>query len=82
MEDPSKPMATTPDADGDGINPPDTKVISPAQEPGVKIPKENKEYDTWDLDAARNRQGHTRGVDAERDAGIALIQREAAGAGF
>ena len=78
MEDPSKPMATTPDADGDGINPPDTKVISPAQEPGVKIPKENKEYDTWDLDAARNRQKKDRRVKVVSSYRVAKKPREGA----
>ena len=78
MEDPTKPIATALGADGDSIDRPQTKLISPTQEPGVKIPNGNEEYDPWDLDAARNRQKKDRRVKVVSTYRVARKPREGA----
>ena len=57
---------------------PGQSANSPTQEPGIEIPRENKEYDPWDLDTARNRQKKDRRVKVVSTYRVAKKPREGA----
>jgi hypothetical protein len=64
MKKPQRPTTTIFGVDGESVDRLQAEAIDsnlPENEPGVEIPK-GKDYDPWDLDAARNRQKKDRRV--------------------